>query len=113
MELNPVVADATTSVWAQIQSGANWCGRQVQCLGKTIADYAIRTYNWAKPFFQAVGRFFVEQFDKGKDFVLQNKQLSMAVGATAAVVAIGVLSGAYIFGCLGGEKEAAKAQQPA
>ncbi|NGX47971.1 MAG: hypothetical protein K1000chlam3_01357 [Chlamydiae bacterium] len=105
---NPVAAGATTSTFENVKQGAlnavNWMGKQIQWLTSSIKEYAVKVFEWAKPFFQNIGKMLGETYDKVREFTITNKEASIAVGITA-VVSIGLGIGAYLLCC---NKEEAK-----
>lgn len=90
---NPIVVTApTTSTWESIQNAvvdsSKWLGRQVNAFFTGIKDYAIKLYEWAKPFFVHMGKFFVESYQTAKDFVVQHKE---SVGAAVVAFFTGII----------------------
>lgn len=96
---SPVATEATTSTFENVKQGAlstvNWMGKQIQWLASTIKDSAIKVFEWAKPFFQSIGKMLGETYDKVREFVIANKEASIAVGVAIPVVA-GLALGAYL-----------------
>lgn len=105
MAANPVDIANAPSTWDTIRNGAidgaNWIGRQVQWLGSTIKDYAFKVFEWAKPFFQAIGKFCVERFEQVKELIANNKETSIILLAGVAITAVTVLAARHI--CCGDE----------
>lgn len=99
----PQVAEmAGPSAWDQVKTGAsnsvNWLGRQISWIGSTIKDFAIKTYEWAKPAFQAVAKFFAEKFDQVKEIVMQNREMAAAIAVTALVSTLVTLGICHLCG---------------
>jgi len=101
MAAHPIAEANSPSTWNTIKQGAidgvNWVGRQVQWLASTIKDYAIKVVEWAKPFFQTIGKFCVEQYDKVKELIVNNKEASLFAAALVAIVSIASIAGVYLF----------------
>jgi len=94
----PAPATGAPSTFDAMKQGAlqtvNWMGRQIQILGSTIKEYAMKIVEWAKPFFQNIATMLGETFDKVKEFALANKEVSIAVGIAIPVIAAAAI-GAY------------------
>ncbi|NGX59777.1 MAG: hypothetical protein KR126chlam3_00934 [Chlamydiae bacterium] len=119
---NPVVAEATTtttSTFDQIKEGllnsVNWMGRQIQWLGSTLKDFAFKVVEFVKPFFQSIGKMLAETYDKIREFIIANKEVSTYVGI-AAVVGAALFGLSYFICCDSsskeGEKKAADDKKP-
>lgn len=97
---NPVAVTTAPSTWDTIKNGvidgANWTVRQVQWLGSTLKDYAIKAFEWAKPFFETLGKFFAEKFDQVKELIANNKEASLILLAGITITAVTVLASQYI-----------------
>ena len=87
------------STFDQIKGGAlntvNWMGKQIQWLGSTIKQYAIKIFEWAKPFFQNIGKMLAETYDKVREFVIANQTASIAVGITVLLTTLAILTMIY------------------
>lgn len=96
-----VTAEATTSTFYQIRNGAlnavYWVGKQIQWFGRTIKDYAVKIYEWAKPFLEAVGKTIAHSYEKLRDFIIANKNVSLAVGLAVPVATAIALATYFIF----------------
>lgn len=108
----PATTPVHVSTFDQIKDGAlkavNWMGRQVQWLGNSIKDFVFRIYEWAKPFFQSVARMTTEFYEKGREFVLKNKEVTMLTVA-AVIIAAAAAIGGYFMCCENTTKTPAKA----
>ena len=67
-------------------SAVNWLGRSVAKIGSAVVNFAVNTYNWAKPFFtETVFPFIKTNAIRAKDFVWANRNYIAAGIAGAAV----------------------------
>lgn len=82
----------------------NWMGRQIQVLGSTIKEYAMKIVDWAKPFFQNVAKMLGETYDKTMEFAKANKEISLAVVIGVPLVAIASI---FAYFALNGESSQA------
>ncbi|NGX38593.1 MAG: hypothetical protein K1000chlam2_01767 [Chlamydiae bacterium] len=94
------VAEATTGTFDQIKgkvvNAANWLGRQVASLATSIKDLALRVVEWAKPFFNTIAKFFVETFDKTKEYIVANKEIALPaalIGIVGTVIGLACYHG--------------------
>lgn len=101
--LSPPAAETTViSTWETITNGlsdaTNWVVRNVKWLGSAIADSAVKVYEWAKPAFISIGKFFAEQYESLREFLSQHKEASIAV-AVASTVTLIVAGLSYLICC--------------
>jgi hypothetical protein len=88
----PVTAAAEPSFWetftTKVSEGAEWLGRNIKALGSTLADYAVKVWEYVKPFFEKIGQFIAETWDKAKEFVKEHKEGTAIAVASAIIVGI-------------------------
>lgn len=82
-----------------VSSVVEWGSKSVQTIGSTVADYAQKAAEYAKP-----------HFDKLKDFVTENRG-PIIIAAVAATV--GAITFALISSVFASRATPAQAQQPA
>lgn len=111
MSAAPLTAPATgaPSTFDAMKQGAlqtvNWMGKQIQVLGSTIKEYAMKVVEWVKPFFQNAAKMLGETYDKVRELALANKEVSIAVGIAIPVIAA-LAIGSYFLLSGEGSKEA-------
>lgn len=85
----PVVVEAGPGAWETFTTGvsdaAAWCGNKIHALGTAIVDGVYKVCEYVKPFFQAIGKAFMNAWDSSVEWIGKNKELSAWVAATAAV----------------------------
>jgi hypothetical protein len=85
----PVTAAAEPSMWetftTKVSEGAEWLGRNIKALGSTLAEYAVKVWEYVKPFFEKIGQFIAETWDKAKEFVQAHKE-ETAIGVSIVLV---------------------------
>lgn len=89
---NPIANAPATSTWESVQNAfvdsGKWVSRQVTALFSGIKHYAVKIYEWAKPFFVNMSKFFAESYQKVKEFVMDHKE---AVGTGTVLFFVGVI----------------------
>lgn len=80
---------AATSTWDTIKGSvvdaANWVGRQGKWAVQSVSDFMVRIYEFAKPFFVGVAKFFANSVQAIREFFIENKHCSLGV-----IIGIGV-----------------------
>lgn len=93
--VNNAAQGAAPSTFENFKNGAfevvNWMGRQIQWLASTIKHYAVKAYEYVKPFFESIGRVIGDGYAKVRDFAVANKEVSITIGVLVALIsAIGL-----------------------
>ena len=91
--VHPVVGKtATISTLDHIKiravNAVNYLGRVFEAIGTSIKYYAVKAVEVVKPFFTKAAKFFVETYDKTREFVVANKEV---VSASAISLFVGGL----------------------
>lgn len=85
---------ASPSTWDTIKNGVvegfNWVGRQVKWLGQSIGDFAMKIYEFVKPFFTSVFRFVADSYHAIKEFFMENKQVTIVSLVSIAITLVAV-----------------------
>lgn len=96
----PQAASAATSTFDNFKTGVlqavNWMGRQIQWLGSTIRHYAIKAYEFVKPFFESIGRVLADGYAKARDLAIENKEVSITLAVLGTIISA-IALGTYFF----------------
>lgn len=86
---------ASASTWDSIKSGvvdaAGWVARQGKWVVKSVADFMMKIYEFAKPFFVGVARFIVNFAQAIREFFIENKQLTVGAAIGIGIGAVGLM----------------------
>ena len=99
-------AQESTSVWEHIQNFGKTVGDGFVWLGEKIGEGAMKVYDFVKPFFQMIGKFFAEQFENLKDFLKEHKSEAI-VGLVTFGLGI-ILMGLFHAMCCSGSRSDSK-----
>jgi len=87
--LQATPAAQSPSTWETIKGnlsdGANWLGRNVKALGNAIGNGVMKVIEYIKPFFQTIGKYLAEGYDKVRELLTQNKEVSVAVAGALLI----------------------------
>ncbi len=99
-------AQESTSVWGHIQNFGKTVGHGFVVVGEKIGEGATKVYEYVKPFFQMIAKFFAEQFENLRDFLKEHKTEAI-IGLVTFGLGI-ILMGLFHAMCCSGSRPDAK-----